>query len=607
MAEEKPSLESRLEQLTAQVQALAGRVEQLAAKLELEEPAIPVAATREHIPPPAESVPVEFTLGEAEDVSEEILSWAGRAHLLSRLSTLCFLLVVALVLRTVTDNNLINTLLGSILGMSYAAILMLAGWYRYEKKSPLAPVFVACGAVLMSTIVVETHSRFASLPLVPAYFTLMLTGMGMAFVSYRYKALLPISLGTLGMCLAGAAIDYPHPFFPFLAMVLLTANILGYFAAQLKRCSWLRWIILIVTMVMLHLWGFRLGMTLLRKETPLPELALQWFLPALALFALVYLVLAFLGIVRSGAERISRFDFTLPTLSSIWAFAVALYVVNAWGGSKYLLGGIGVAVALGHLGTTIWLAGRNVAGAPGTNSFAFAGTALLALALPVASGNFVLSLPVLAVVAFFMSILARKWQNGGVRATMYLVEIYACLALAVSLRGMSAAAVDFVNVIPAGLLAVISLFHYQWCRKVAPPAESAIFSRFDSHDRSAVALLVAALVNGFFMLRITIHHFLSLSSPGGDITNAFRCSQSVLINAAAAGIMVFAFFRRNKEIRNVAILVTVVGGIKVFLYDLFGSHGVPLVISVFTFGLAAAVESLALGRWQRHKAGAPEA
>jgi hypothetical protein len=81
----------------------------------------------------------------------------------------------------------------------------------------------------------------------------------------------------------------------------------------------------------------------------------------------------------------------------------------------------------------------------------------------------------------------------------------------------------------------------------------------------------------------------------------------VLINAAAAGIMLFAFFRRNKEIRNVAILVTVVGGIKVFLYDLFGSHGVPLVISVFTFGLAAAVESLALGRWQRHKAGAPEA
>jgi outer membrane murein-binding lipoprotein Lpp len=44
MAEEKPSLENRLEQLTAQVQALAGRVEQLAAKLELEEPARTVAA-----------------------------------------------------------------------------------------------------------------------------------------------------------------------------------------------------------------------------------------------------------------------------------------------------------------------------------------------------------------------------------------------------------------------------------------------------------------------------------------------------------------------------------------------------------------------------------
>ena len=47
-----------------------------------------------------------------------------------------------------------------------------------------------------------------------------------------------------------------------------------------------------------------------------------------------------------------------------------------------------------------------------------------------------------------------------------------------------------------------------------------------------------------------------------------------------------------------AILVTVIGAVNVFLYDLIRAHGMPLVISVLSFGLATAVESVILGRWQ---------
>ena len=175
-----------------------------------------------------------------------------------RISTLCFLLVVALGLRTLTDNNIIETLLGSALGMGYAALLILTGWFGYARENPLAPVFAACGAALMAIIVVEAHTRFQSLPLVPAYLTLMATGIGTALISYRFNVLTPISFGALGMCLAGAAIDYPNPFFPYLSMILWTANILGYFAARLKRCTWLRWLVLLVTLPMIHLWGIRI-------------------------------------------------------------------------------------------------------------------------------------------------------------------------------------------------------------------------------------------------------------------------------------------------------------------------------------------------------------
>ena len=84
--------------------------------------------------------------------------------------------------------------------------------------------------------------------------------------------------------------------------------------------------------------------------------------------------------------------------------------------------------------------------------------------------------------------------------------------------------------------------------------------------------------------------------------DAFRCGQSVLINTAAIALILFAYLRRNKELRNTAILVTVVGAIKVFLYDLLGAHGLPLVFSIFSFGTAAAIESIALGKWQKEPA-----
>ncbi|MCM2358966.1 MAG: hypothetical protein NDI77_12510 [Geobacteraceae bacterium] len=592
---DRNALETRVEELSRQLQSLTQKVEQLEARLERPADAWPPVAAPLHAAAASAQNPVFTEV--AEGVSEEILSWAGKASLLPRLSTLCFLLVVALVLRTITDSNIINTLLGSALGMGYAAALIALGWHKYRRGSSLAPVFAACGAVLISVIVVETHSRFQSLPLVPAYMTLMASGAAMTFISYRFNVFLPISLGTLGICLAGAAIDYPDPFFPYLAMVLWTANILGFFAVRLKRCSWLRWIVLVVTMAMLSQWGIKLGMTLLGNETPPATLALSWFLPVIAAFAATYAGLALAGILRDGAGRITRFDFLLPTVNAAFTYPIAYYVVAAWVASRPLLGWVAVSCSLAHFGVAFWLAGRGTAAGAGANSFLLAGATLLALALPAASGSFLLTLPALAAVAFFLIIMSRHWQNGGTRAISYLVQLYAAGAMAVYLEGSGTAAVDFMTVIPAGLLTFISLYHYQLCRRFAPPASSTFFGRFDRHDRSAALLLMAALASGFFMLRAAVYQLLVMMP--GDITNAFRCAQSILINVAAAGLMLYAVRRHNREIRNVAILVTLIGAGKVFLYDMLGTHGVPLVMSVFTFGLAAALESIALGRWPR--------
>ncbi len=215
--------------------------------------------------------------------------------------------------------------------------------------------------------------HFLSLPLVPAYLTLMATGLGMALMSRRFNAFVPISVGVLGMCLAGAAIDYPHPYFPYLSLILLTANVLGFFAAQLKRCSWLRWLVLIVTMVMLQLWGLRLGVLLHKGETIPPDLAQTWYLPVLAVFFLTFVLLSLYGIVKAGDQKVSRFDFSLPTINVIWAFLLARSVAEAGKMNVNLLGYVGLLAVAGFFGIAYWCNRRNVAGAPGTNTFTLAG------------------------------------------------------------------------------------------------------------------------------------------------------------------------------------------------------------------------------------------
>lgn len=601
MPVEEPALENREKELENRIQMLEKHLERLTAHIG-DEGAAP--ASTSPVSQPASNLRKDSSYEEVPELSEEVLSWANRNAVLPRLATVCFLMVIALVLRTITDSGLVTKLVGSGLGMCYASALMVFGWYKYSRASLLAPVFAACGAVLMSTIVVETHMHFKSLPLVPAYLTLMATGFGMALMSRRFNAFTPISVGVLGMCFAGAAIDYPHPFFPYLSLVLFTANVLGYVAAQLKRCSWLRWSVLVVTMLMLQLWGVRLGIMVERGEAIPPELAPVWYLPVLAVFFLTFIFLSVLGIANAGSRKISRFDFSLPTLSVIWAFTLARHMAEAWQMNVNLLGVIGLLGAVSLMGMTFWFAGRGIEGAPGTNTFAFAGAVLLVLALPAATGRFVMSLPVVSLVAITMAIVSRIWENGGIRGTTYLMNIYACVALVLALRGEGVGVADPVNMLPAGLLAVISIYHYQWCRQWPVPVNSAFFDGFDRKDRSAVLLLLGGLACGFFMIRVGIYQAVQFV-PAEMQRDTLRCGQSVVINTSAIILIVLAYLRQNREIRNVAIIVTIVGAIKVFLYDLLGTHGLPLVFSIFSFGMAAAVESLALSKWQKKSAGHP--
>jgi hypothetical protein len=593
MGSENLTVEEKLDGLYGQVDLLARRVADLEARLATAAPGF--AAGGSVARPAAVTQPAAPAEEGADGLSDQAIRWAGRASLFPRLATLCFLLAIALVLRTITDNGLVNPLLGMVLGMGYAAALMAAGSYQYRRGSSLAPVFVACGAILLSSIVVETHARFRSLPLVPAYWTLMATGAFTTFVSRQSAAFLPVSVGTLGMCLAGAAIDYPDPYFPYLFMILLTANVLGYYAGTLKRCGWLRWTVLLVTLAMFLLWGTRLAAVAARKIAATPALAPAWFLPVLAAASVAFLTIALLGIARVRGREPSVFDYCLPTINAVGSYLAARVVVSGPDGSALALGLVAILFALIQFGAAVGLSARDVDGAPGANAFLVAGSALLALALPAVLGNVSAAAPVLGAAALAMAVLSGRWGSGAVRATSYLLQAYAAASLALFTLAQGAAPAPLGGAISTAALGAAAGLHYRWCRRHPPHARSLLFGTYDPRDLSGAVTLLAALAASFFFLRGIAW---GLFAGGSADSEAFRCAQSVIVNLAALGLGLYAFRTRSREVRNVAMLVIAVGAVR-SAADLLGASGVPLVLSVLSFGLAAAAQSVILGRWQR--------
>jgi len=258
-----------------------------------------------------------------------------------------------------------------------------------------------------------------------------------------------------------------------------------------------------------------------------------------------------------------------------------------------------VLLGLGHWAGA-WLLAVPPARPGGVAGFAFAGSLLLALGFPVVLGSPLAALPLLALAAYGLTRLSGVWGSGGVRAIGYLWWLSLCAVLIALVGRPEGLALPWWGVVVAAVVAGLAFAQYVWCRRSAPPAESFVFGVLDPHDRSAVLLLLVSLISGFFMVRIVAYEALNrlLAEPG----DAFICVQSVVINLSALGLMVVAFRRVDREVRNIGIMVTIIGALKVFVFDLLQTKGPFLVASLFTFGLAAAVGSSVLRRWHQREA-----
>ena len=579
-----------VDQLTLEIQSLAARVEQLSARL----------AALEH---GRASAPAQA----ASPAARTLQTDAGppplidTAALLPRIATVCFLLVIALILRTITDNQIINVQAGSILGMVYAAALILLGFRLYSSKSRLAPVFPGCGILLLFSIVLETHARYHTLSTLGAYGILLAGGATIFALSIRYRATALICLGVPIAAAVAMAIDFPQPVYPVLGALLLAAIIAASYAFKELRCRYLRWFILLLAALFWLLWTSKMNTIPSCAEPVAEAMSPSWFLPMLLAFWLVYLTTVVLNALKHDLQ-LGIFESIIPTVIAVGGFSAANTAATSWLGGRNWLYAAATIIATLHLALAWWLAHHNREKAAGSNIFILAGACLIittSSALLHKKIGYVL--PAWSASALLLAYLSAAWRNQGVRLTSYFMQGVACIVGFSSGTLAVPSSLPLSTALAAAGLTAFGLSHYRWSRLHPPdPAHSFFFTRIDRGDYTAVALLVCGLLGGYVLGQSIL--YVILARLATDFSFQFRSGQSLLINLGALALMYLALKGRNKELIVVATLVALIGAGKVFILDMFGIKGVPLVLSVFSTGVVAAFGSVVMGRWPKKEA-----
>jgi len=577
MQREHEKLESRVERLAADLARLEVRVEEIAQALWQ-----PGGAAA---PNPAAITAVP------RDASVATASSFNANQLFSAAATVSFLLAVALILRTLAEAAVIPLGLGPVLGIAYGAALIGYGHYRYSKAHRLIPVYASCGSLLIYTIVFETHVFFGTMSTHVAYGILFLTLIATAALGVRHRVPALIALGVLGAAFVGIVLDFPAWHTVDLALLLFAANIAAYRAAKNERWRWLLWGVFLLTLFFWLGWSIRINAWLARGAVETASLRAGWFLPLLLLFLALYHFFPLWSARRAG-RKFGWFESIVPLLSAAAAFlAMAQFLPSIYGSTlpagaaACLMSAVTVLAACLARGNH---SEKKAHAAYGMSALflLFAGTSYL---LP----NFSISLLLWTLIAWNTVILATYLENNVLRIASIVgqaVTFAACASAGLLLTST----VD--GLLTIGLLVLLALacwMHYYWCRRNPVVAEGWI-SRLDTQDWAPLLLLVFALFYAFGAARIGAQ--MALDSFGLTVASHNHCVQSIIINLGAIFLTLLGSQREKTEIWRIGAAVALIGAVKVFAFDLTHCHGLPLVLSVLSFGVAALTVSLTWSR-----------
>lgn len=522
-------------------------------------------------------------------------SWAKRGQdLLPRLAALSFMLVFALLLRTMTDNGVLEHVIGTYIGLVYAAGLVLAGMYLYGRGSSVAPVFPVCGILLFLAVLVEGHGKFAALSNTASCLLLIILSLTVGWAAIHYRAKTALFVMLWGTAVSGFAIDFPNPDFQLLGLLILTHALLAHLAARRGCSNALRWHALFISLLFWGMLSFKLNFNLLHKTADLPLTALYIFPVLLAMFWAFY---TYTTLWANRAERMEQdiFHNLLPIIVAGGAYFALYAVLIPWlgGGVNIVLGWAAVAVSAAYMLLAAWMVKHYEGGKRG-KEFVVAAIVLLVQGLATAVPG-PLAVPLMFAAAAVLLVRSASWQSSGTRAIAYVFMAVVILWGAQKGNFSVIATPYLIGMAGSIFLALLSLWCYRWCRHHKPKANPGLLYFLDRHDYSAIILLWIGLFQFYVFFRFGVYAVLTQSMS--DYESAFYCTRSVILNIGIMTLMIIALKLRSKEILVTAIVLVAMAAVKVFIFDLFRTNGLPLIISLLTFGMVAAVSSFSLRKW----------
>ena len=521
-------------------------------------------------------------------------SWTHLSQevLLPRLAAVSFMMVVALILRTVTANGMLTQVFGSSIGVFYASSLIGVGFYLYMKKNKFAPVFPACGVLLLYSIIYEAHAYFSSLDIHDIYLILLVSEVIIVLIGLKCQANVLLYIAVFFSSAVAIALDFTSPVYELITPIVFINVVAGHLAARFSITNKLRWYTLIFSLVVWMLWAFKLNFYLGQSPEKAVPLGVLMYLPILFLFWGFYIYTSLWKTLKK-ADEFEIFHSFLPAVVCGATFFAANAVLKPWVGQQRLIGFVTVLISACFIALVAWLAKRQDNDVPGGKEYVTAATILLIQGLAISFPP-LFALPVWVVAASVLTVRSSQWRSGGIRVISYLFQMF-ILVFALKTNTFSAGHETWwAGTIVAGLLSVMTLCVFSWCRKNPPDYESVYFGLFDKKDHTAVVLLVIGLFEAYVSARFVAGH---IAATFPDPLNALYCSQSIILNSGIVILLLVGLKMMNKEILTVAALVVLIAAIKVFLFDLLQTDGLPLVLSVFSFGVVAATSSVVMRKW----------
>jgi len=571
------------------------RLEEMERKLERMEQRLEFLYSYFRLPFPDKTPPLSRPVSPSEP-DEELIHWAERTFLLSKGAALCFLLVLAFVLRALTDGQIWDVRMGSWVGISYCGLLVLGGAFCYRRRSPLAGVLSVCGILFAYSIVLEGHERLKSINTMEAYLLLAGAGVSSAAMARIFSARGLGTMGILGMSLTAALLDQPAPNWPLSMGLMLLAVVISSFEGFSTKRAWPRWLVMAGATVFLALWSSKITFALRIGETLSGPLSSVLFLPFTGLFLIVISWTSLWKSLSWKTSKISGPEALAPAIASALAYLLAREVLSVESEELPILGLAGTSLGTVHL-LILWALAKKEAKMAAVG-FSIAGVCLLGMALPDLLGSLLPSLPLVSLVGILFLALARRWDHGPLRVFAHLIQTYPALFTGLWLWDREISDLSTTAFVLALVVFLVSSSHYLVSRKdISKGLPRRGLWEHDPRDLLAVLPLGSSLFCAFSISNVLCYLLLAPILGGRD--GLWISVQTGLLSCFMMALCFFGYLRRLREVRNLAILLGIVLVLKIVLIDLFQGKGLALVVSFFWLGMAALVQSVILSRWQR--------